>query len=62
MCFVWAGLMLDDLDPSGYLAYILGPKLGLMTEDAQEKYYAVITCLYIVTITLGSSCAGFVQS
>jgi len=54
--------MLDDLDPSGYLAYILGPKLGLMTEDAQEKYYAVITCLYIVTITLGSSCAGFVQS
>ena len=59
MCFVWTGLMLDDLDPSGYIAYILGPKLGLMTEAAQEKYYAVMTCLYIVTITLGSACAGF---
>ena len=62
MCFVWSGLMFDDLDPTCNLAYILGPKLGLMDNDVQEEYFAAVNAVSLLSIMLGSVAAGFVQS
>jgi len=39
MCFCWANLMIEDLDPSGNMAYILGPKLGLSDGVEEEQFY-----------------------
>ena len=61
MCFCWANLMIEDLDPSGNMAYILGPKLGLADEVAEEKFYVTLTCICLVATITGAIAAGYLK-
>lgn len=53
--------MIEDLDPSGNMAYILGPKLGLANEDEEEQFYVILTVVCLISTISGAVAAGFLK-